>query len=136
MRFVSTMALGLMLSIGGAAVVGVSPAIAAKKEKAPGQDFSNAFREVAANLQKSVQSKDFEAAKTQLAAAESAASTPDDKFLLGQFRLQIGLGLKDEAMQPAGGEGLLASGATPAGADAKNHFYGGQLAMTETKATH
>src|SRR3546814_5713909 len=91
MRFVSTMALGLMLSIGGAAVVGVSPAIAAKKEKAPGQDFSNAFREVAANLQKSVQSKDFEAAKTQLAAAESAASTPDDKFLLGQFRLQIGL---------------------------------------------
>src|SRR3546814_17614476 len=66
MRFVSTMALGLMLSIGGAAVVGVSPAIAAKKEKAPGQDFSNAFREVAANPQKSVQSKDFEAAKTHL----------------------------------------------------------------------
>src|SRR3546814_7169580 len=77
MRFVSTMALGLMLSIGGAAVVGVSPAIAAKKEKAPGQDFSNAFREVAANLQKSVQSKDFEAAKTQLAAAESAARSEE-----------------------------------------------------------
>src|SRR3546814_17616352 len=113
MRFVSTMALGLMLSIGGAAVVGVSPAIAAKKEKAPGQDFSNAFREVAANLQKSVQSKDFEAAKTQLAAAESAASTPDDKFLLGPFRLQIGLGLEDEAIQRAGVGGMLASGAAP-----------------------
>src|SRR3546814_3284084 len=114
MRFVSSMALGLMLAVGGAAVVGIAPACAAKKEKAPGQDFSNACREVAANLQKSVQSKDFEAAKTQLAAAESAASTPDDKFLLGQFRLQIGLGLKDEAMQRAGVEGMLASGGTPA----------------------
>src|SRR3546814_13029719 len=44
MRFVSTMALGLMLSIGGRAGVGVSPAIAAMPDKAPGQDSRKEFR--------------------------------------------------------------------------------------------
>src|SRR3546814_14520823 len=110
MRFVSTMALGLMLSIGGAAVVGVSPAIAAKKATAPGQDFSNAFREVAAYLQKSVPSTAFVAAKQQLAAADSAASPPHARSLPGQFRLQLRHGLTERAQQRAGRQGMLDTG--------------------------
>ncbi|MCF8708621.1 hypothetical protein [Rhizorhapis sp. SPR117] len=129
MRFVSPLALGLLLTVTGVAVVGASPAIAAKKEKAPKQNFSDGFRTPASELQKAITDKDFEAAKTKLAAAEAAAKTPDDIYTLHLLRLQLGIGLNDNAMQRAGVEGMLASGASPASEAPKYHFYAGQFAL-------
>ncbi|MBK5263666.1 MAG: hypothetical protein JJE34_00320 [Alphaproteobacteria bacterium] len=129
MRFVSPLALGLLLTITGVAVVGASPAIAAQKEKAPKQNFSGGFRAPASELQKAITAKDFEVAKTKLALAEAAAQTPDDIYTLHLLRLQLGLGLNDAAMQRAGVEGMLASGASPESEVPKYHFYAGQFAL-------
>lgn len=131
MRFVSTLAMGLMLAAGAATVASAPQAMAAKenKEKAPKQNFSKEFMAPASELQKAIQAKDFETAKAKLAAAETGASTPDDKYTLNLLRLQLGLGLQDAAMQRAGIEGMLASGATPASELGKYHFYAGDFAI-------
>lgn len=129
MRFVSTMALGLMLSVGGVAVMGPSPAMAAKKEKAPKQNLSKEFVAPASETQKAITAKDFATAQTQLSAAEAAAKTPDDLYTLNLLRLQLGIGLNDAAVQRKGIEGMLASGATPATEVGKYHFYAGDFAM-------
>lgn len=128
MRFVSTLAMSLMLAAGAATVASAPPALAAK-EKAPKQNFSKEFMASAGDLQKAIQAKDFPTAKTKFPAAEAAASTPDDKYYLYQFLLQIGLGLQDQAMQRAGVEGMLASGATPASELGKYHFYAADFAI-------
>lgn len=129
MRFVSTLAMGLMLAAGAATVASAPQAMAAKKDQAPKQNFSKGFMAPAAELQKAIQAKDFEAAKAKLAAAEAGASTPDDKYTLNLLRLQLGLGLNDATMQRAGVEGMLASGAAPASELGKYHFYAGDFAI-------
>jgi tetratricopeptide (TPR) repeat protein len=129
MRFVSTMALGLMLAVGGGAVVGVSPAVAAKKEKAPKQNLTKEFMAPASEMQKAITAKDFATAQTKLTVAEAAAKTPDDLYTLNLLRLQLGLGLGDAAVQRKGIEGMLASGATPAAEVGKYHFYAGDFAL-------
>lgn len=129
MRFVSTMALGLMLAASGVALVGASPAMAAKKEKAPKQNFSKEFMGPASELQKAITAKDFAGAQPKLTEAEAAAKTPDDVYTLNLLRLQLGLGLNDPAMQRAAIEGMLASGATPASEVGKYHFYAGDFAL-------
>lgn len=128
MRFVSTLAMGLMLATGAATVASAPQAMAAK-EKAPKQNFSKGFTAPASELQKAIQAKDFETAKAKLASAEAGASTPDDKYTLNLLRLQLGLGLNDAVMQRAGVEGMLASGATPASELGKYHFYAGDFAI-------
>lgn len=129
MRFVSTMALGLILAASGVAVVGASPAMAAKKEKAPKQNLSKEFLAQASTLQKSISSKDFAGAQSHLAAAEAAAKTPDDIYTLNMLRLQLGLGLNDPKVQRAALEGMLGSGATPPAEVGKYEFYAGDFAF-------
>ena len=140
MRFVSTMALGLMLSVGGVAVMGGSPAMAAKKEKAPKQNLSKEFLAPAGEAQKAITAKDFAGAQAKLTAAEAAAKTPDDLYTLNLLRLQLGLGMSDPAVQRKAIEGMLASGATPATEVGKYHFYAGDFAMkandTESAIVH
>lgn len=129
MRFVSTLAMGLMLATGAVTVAGAPEALAAKKEKAPKQNFSKEFMASAGDLQKAIDAKDFETAKAKLAAAEAGASTPDDKYTLNLLRLQLGLGLQDQAMQRSAVEGMLASGAAPATEVGKYHFYAADFAI-------
>lgn len=129
MRFVSTMALGLMLAASGVAIVGASPAMAAKKEKAPKQNFSKEFVGPAGALQKAINAKDYAGAQSQLATAEAAAKTPDDLYTLNMLRLQLGLGLNDLKVQRSAIEGILASGAAPAAEVAKYEFYAGDFAL-------
>jgi len=129
MRLVSPVAFGLMLAVAGSAMV-ATPALAAKKEKAPEavkRNFSKGFVETAQPLEKAAQAKDYAALAAALPAAEAAATNADDKFLVGNYVLQLGTGTNDPAKQRDGIKRMLATGT--AGADeAKFNFFAGQLA--------
>ena len=86
------------------------------------------FRNAAAPLQKAIQAKDFATAATLLPAAETAAQSADEKFILGQFRLQIATGNNDVAGQSKAVDEMLASGAGPADMKGQLYFYQGQFA--------
>ena len=89
-----------------------------------GKDFRNA----AAPLQKAIQAKDYATAQTLLPAAETAAQSADEKFVLGQFRLQIASGTDDTAAQSKAVDEMLSSGAGPADMKGQLYFYQGQFA--------
>lgn len=132
MRFTPAFAYGLILSLGGAVVVGPMPALAAKKESksdAPSLKPSPEFLKLYGEVEKLNKANDFANAKTKIAEAEQAAKTPDDQYLLGTLKLNVGLGLKDESYQRQGLEAMLASGkASPADAP-KFHTFAGQFAL-------
>ena len=132
MRLVSPVAFGLMLAVAGSAMV-ATPALAAKKEKAPEavkRNFSKGFVETAQPLEKAAQAKDYAALAAALPAAEAAATNADDKFLVGNYVLQLGTGTNDPAKQRDGIKRMLATGT--AGADeAKFNFFAGQLAKSD-----
>ncbi len=131
---VSKLALGLALAAGFGLT---NPALAQRNKKPeaaaeqPGQwtpKLGKEFRNAAAGLQKSIQAKDFAAATTQLPAAEAAAQSADEKFVLGQFKLQIATGTNDAALQTKAVDEMLASGAGPADMRPQLLFYQGQFA--------
>ena len=62
-----------------------------------------------------------------LSAAEAAATTPDDKATAGQFRLNVGVLMRDPAMQEAGLFGLVSSGKVPAESAGKIYYNLGIL---------
>ena len=130
---VSKLALGLALAAGFGMT---SPSLAqkAKKGDAPAQaaawapKLEKAFRNAAAPLQKAIQAKDYATATTLLPAAETAAQSPDEKFVLGQFKLQIASGTDDGPGQQKAVDEMLASGAGPADMRPQLLFYQGQFA--------
>jgi hypothetical protein len=128
MRLVSPVALGLMLAVaGGSAVV---PAVAKEKAEKPAKaEYSPAFIKEAQAIQKLDQAKDYAGVKAALETAAAAASTPDDKMLLGQFRLNAGTGLSDPALQRQGLNEMLASGRVAAADQARFSFFAGKLAF-------
>jgi hypothetical protein len=130
---VSKLALGLALAAGFGMA---SPSIAKDKkaEAAAAQPgawapkLDKAFRNAAAPLQKAIQAKDYATAQTLLPAAETAAQSPDEKFVLGQFRLQIATGTNDAAAQAKAVDEMIASGSGPADMKGQLLFYQGQFA--------
>lgn len=130
---VSKLALGLALAAG----FGLSsPGLAQKNKKqdaaaeAPAWSpkLDKAFRNAAAPLQKAIQAKDYATAATLVPAAEAAAQSPDEKFVLGQFKLQIATGTNDSDGQAKAVDQMLASGAGPADMRPQLLFYQGQFA--------
>lgn len=128
---VSKLALVLALAAG----VGMTgPAIAKEKPAAAAQaggwspQLGKAFRNAAAPLQKAIQAKDYATAQSLLPAAESAAQAPDEKFVLGQFKLQIATGANDQAGQQKAVDEMIGSGAGPADMKGQLLFYQGQFA--------
>src|SRR3954447_20985188 len=118
MNSVSRFALGVALTLGGASLV-ASPALAKKDppapaaQPAPGTRTYNLTKEervALAPAQKAVTAKDWAAAQAALPAAQAAAQSPDAKYVVGQFILQIGIGLNNEAMQAQAVDALIASG--------------------------
>lgn len=128
MRLVSPLALSLMLALAGTSVA--TPAVAKEKKEKPAKtEYSPAFIKVAQEVQKLDQAKDFAGVKAKLDEAAAVASTPDDKMLVGQFRLNAGTGLSDPALQRQGLKEILASGRAPASEEAKFSFFAGKLAF-------
>ncbi|RVT41087.1 hypothetical protein [Sphingobium algorifonticola] len=129
---VSKLAAALMLGTAALAMT-ATPAFAQrdKKEKAPAapkRDLSKPFIAAAQPVDKANQAKDFAAMVAALPAAEAAATTPDDKFTAGNFRLGAGIGLNDQKMQRDGLKAMLASGAAAQEDLPKFNYFAGKLA--------
>lgn len=130
---VSKLALGLALAAGFGMA---SPTLAQKNKKAEaapqaGQwapKLGKEFRNSAANIQKLIQAKDYAGAQAQLPAAETAAQSADEKFVLGQFKLQIATGTNDVAAQTRAVDEMIASNAGPPDMRPQLLFYQGQFA--------
>ncbi|AGH49029.1 MULTISPECIES: hypothetical protein [Sphingomonas] len=118
---VSTITLGLALALSGVAVVGVQPALAAKKEKeqAGKPQLTPAVREAVAATQAAIgpdrnAPKDIATAVAKAGEARSAAQTPDDKFYAGSVSYDVGLAQKDKTLQAQALDLMLESGKVPA----------------------
>jgi hypothetical protein len=129
---VSKLALALALAAGFGMA---SPSLAKDKKEAAAAPaggwapkLDKPFRNAAAPLQKAIQAKDYATAQTLLPAAEAAAQSPDEKFVLGQFRLQIATGTNDAAAQTKAVDEMIASGSGPADMKGQLLFYQGQFA--------
>jgi len=130
MRFVSTLALALSIGLGTMSVVAAPVASAKEKPAEAGKiTLSKPLMESAVKIQDAVKAKDWAAAKQLLLAAQPSVSSEDDKYWFAQQQLNVGIQLKDPAMQRPGIEGVLASGkANPADLPALE-FYAGQFAL-------
>ena len=74
-------------------------------------DLSKGARKAIIDLQKAVNAKDAAAIPAALAAANAAAKTNDDKFVIGQLRLKAAVDQKNGAEITASLEAMLATGA-------------------------
>jgi hypothetical protein len=134
MKLVSTLSLGVALSLGMVAVTGTAPAVAAKKEKAPAAapapnfKLGKAFRAAIGPAQAAVKAGNFAAAKTAIDAADAAATVPDEKYVASAVRLELATAQKDPAAQSKAVYGMLASGSAPAADLPKLNFYAGNFA--------
>jgi tetratricopeptide (TPR) repeat protein len=93
-----------------------APSLAQTAPAQPAQRTFNISKEERAALlpvQNAITAKDWASAKAGLPAAIAAARSPDARYAVGRFRLEIGLGVGDVAMQAAGLEDLIASGQVP-----------------------
>lgn len=129
MRLGSTVSFAIAMALGAGSLVTAGPAIAAKKEEASKLAPSAGFRPGAAEVDKLIKASDFAAAKTKAEEVAGTATTPEDKYFLGNFFLNIGLSLKDEAMQRKGVDLMIESNKAPATEIAKFNFYSGQFAL-------
>lgn len=115
MRFVSPVALGLMLALGGMSL-GVSAPLAIAREKAPeGPKIkpSESFLKAVQPFNAAVVKKDVAAAKAAMSAAQAAATTPDDKYLFNQLLLNLSISANDQAMQQQALKGMIETGLVP-----------------------
>jgi tetratricopeptide (TPR) repeat protein len=129
MKLVSTLSLGIALAAASISVAGITPAVAKEKPAAASSlKLSPAFRAAAAPLQDALVKKDGATAASKIAAAEAAATTPDEKYVAGTFRIQLGGLLNDPKMQSAGVEAALTSGSLPAADAPRFNFFSGQFA--------
>jgi hypothetical protein len=116
MRLFSTAALSLAL-VATSGLIAPGAALAQKKgkeEAAAAQpaklQASQNFFKVAKPLQDLLTAKNFDGALGMMPQAEAAATTPDDRYFVGNFWLNIGIGKQDQATQLKGVEMMLASG--------------------------
>ena len=143
---VSRIALAVALSSGLSLAV-APPALAAKKEKAPAVNFSDAFRKAAGPIQEAISGAasklpanagptDLAAAKSQIDAALGgdgkaaleatlpAATTPDDKNALGSFMRNYGIIAQDAAFKQRGTLLMIESGKAGASIGSLNYDAG------------
>lgn len=129
---ISRIALAVALS-SGLAGFAASPALAAKKEKAPAASYSDGFRKAAGPIQEAMNAatsslpspakpEDYAAAKAKIdaalggdgkaafEAAAASATTPDDKLAMGSMLRNYGLLSQDLATKQQGNVMLLESG--------------------------
>ena len=135
-RFRSMPATAMAAVLGCALMATATPAAAQKKEKpkkeeaAKGKQLS-ASKDFAPALKKMTDAnkvKDAAALQAALAEGQASASTPDDKYLVGFYQLQLGILNKDQALQGQGLDVMLESGLTPAENVGVYNFYSGNFA--------
>jgi hypothetical protein len=126
MKLVSSLALGAALALG--TMPSVAFAAKEKPAEAPKMTLSKEFRAAAGPAQAAIKANPA-GAEAAVAAAEAAATSPDDKFVAAQLRLQVGGALKNQAMQQKAVMAMLGSGSALGNAELPRlNFYAGQFA--------
>ncbi|WP_156678084.1 tetratricopeptide repeat protein [Sphingomonas profundi] len=132
MKFVSTMALGVALALGGAAIVGVAPAVAKEKAEKPAKaksyNLSKPVREAVAAAQAALAKGDAATAQASVSTALAAATTPDDKYVASSVQYEIAAKSNDQAKISDAVDGMLASGVAPADQQVQLYAVQGKLA--------
>ena len=82
-------------------------------EQPAAPQFTEAERAAILPLQTAVNAQDWAAATAALPAAQAAATTPQAKFLVGNFQFRLGEGTNNDQLRAAGVDAMLASGAVP-----------------------
>ncbi len=132
-----TMPLTAMAAVLGCALMTTAPAAAQdkpKKEKKKeeskggGISVSKGFMPAAKKMEDANKAKDAAALQAALAEGQTTATTPDDKYLVGFYQLQLGLTNKDQALQGQGLDAMLESGKAPAESVGVYNFYSGNFA--------
>lgn len=133
MRRVPARLLACTMMVGGLAVVAAPAAYAKDKkaEQAAVPELSPAFRAAAGPVQLAIQAKNYTAASAGLAAAEAAATTPYEKYVIAKFRLEVAANLNDAASQNKAVEAILASGQADPRELPSMYFAAGNYAYTQ-----
>jgi len=115
MRFVSPVALGLMLALGGMSLGATIPSAIAKEKAPEGPKIkpSAAFMKAVVPFNTAITKKDVEGAKAVMPAAQAAATSNDDKFLFNQLLLNLSIAANDPAMQQQALRGMIDTGLVP-----------------------
>lgn len=131
MKFMSKTALGMALALGSFSMLAV-PAVAQKKDKkeaaAPKLKLSKEFRAAMAPVDTAYKAGDFPGVLTAADTAEAAATTPDEKYTLNQYRLDAATKAQNAAVQAKALDGMLATGLVAAEDLGKFRFFSGKFA--------
>ncbi len=132
-RFRQTSATAVAAVLGCALIV-AAPAAAKEKPKKeeeqkgaqlkPSKEFSPALKK----LTEAAKAKDMAALEAALAEGQARATSPDDKYLVSFYELQLGIGKSDKAIQGKALDGMLESGLTPPESLAAYNFFSGNFA--------
>ncbi|WP_293879909.1 tetratricopeptide repeat protein [Sphingomonas sp.] len=126
MKLVSTIALGMALTMGSA---GLTAAVAKEKPAAaPTLQLSKEYRAAAGPAQEAVKANNFTEATTRLAALDAVSKSPDELFISAQLHYQVATAQKDAAAQAKAVDAMLASGGAPAAMMTQLTMASGQAA--------
>lgn len=135
-RFRSMPATAMAAVLGCALMATATPAAAQKKEKPKKEEAAKgkqltASKGFAPALKKMTDAKaanDAAALQAALGEGQGTASTPDDKYLVGFYQLQLGILNKDQTLQATGLDAMIDSGLTPPDNVGTYNFYSGNFA--------
>jgi len=132
MKLLSKAALGIALATGSISMMAAMPAQAQKKKKdeakGPQFELSKEFRAAMTPVDTAYKAQNWAGVLTAIDAGEAAATTPDEKYVLNQYRLDAATKANDPNNQAKAIDAMLATGKVPAADVAKFHFFSGKFA--------
>ena len=136
MKIVSKLALGAVLALGVTSMATMSPAEAQRKRADAEAEaatphvpkLGKKIRGPLSEAQTAIAAKDTATATAKLAEADALAASADEKYVIGQLRLQLASANNDTAAQRTAVDAMIASGGIPPADLPKFQFYSGNFA--------
>ena len=132
-RFRLMPATAMAAVLGLALMAPATPAAAKEKPKKQetkkgGMSASKEFSPAVKKMMDATAAKDAAALQAALTEGQSTATTPEDKYLLANYQLQLGILNKDQTLQAQGLDAMIESGLTPPESVAVYNFFSGNFA--------
>lgn len=132
-RFRLMPATAMAAVLGLALMAPATPAAAKEKPKKQetkkgGMSASKEFSPAVKKMMDATAAKDAATLQAALTEGQATATTPEDKYLLSNYQLQLGILNKDPALQAQGLDAMIDSGITPAESVAVYNFFSGNFA--------
>ena len=133
MRSVSTIALRVTLALGASAAFAAAPGAA---QRAPAQvsEFSREERASLLALQTALEARNYAAAASALATAQSQARTGQARYLASAMQLRLGIETGNLGLQSSAIDAMISSGAAPA--SELPQLYRNQAALAQQAAKY